>query len=270
MPLYGLATFEDSPAAAVYQTAVIKRIPSGIPGTRVTLEEMDRLVDDAKKSAEVSELTEYALSRFGGRPHDERSQVEAIRRALRAGLFYVHDPRGIETLRDGRRIAAKMLAYFRHQGPRPLADCDDFTIIGRAMLEFIGIQSKSRAVGTMVPGSYNHVFPMARLQSGQWVGLEATTRNFPAPGFTPKSTMLPAMDSPNLGASSSDWVSKITDPLQKAAVEIVPKTMEMTFRPVVVQLAEEVSYLRWVFMAIAAAAGAGAWYLLRKSSRRAA
>lgn len=265
MPLYGLATFEDTPPGASYLTAVIKRIPSGIAGTRVTLEEMDQLVESAKKSAEVAELTEYVLSKFGGRQHDERSQVEAIRRGLRAGLFYVHDPRGTETLRDGRSVAAKMLAYFRGNGPRPLADCDDYTIIGRAQLEFIGIPSKARAVGTMVQGAYNHVFPMARLKNGLWIGLEATMVRYPREGFTPNSTTTPAMDVPNIGAASP--FSKITDPLQKAALEIVPATMERTFRPVVNQMAEEISYLRWVFLGLAAVAGAGAFYIIRRSRR---
>ena len=268
MPLYGLATFEDSIPGTAYLQAVVKNIPGGIPGTRVTLEEMHRLVDEAKKSAEVSELTEYVLSKFGGRPHNERSQVEAIRRGLRSGLFYVHDPRGIETLRDGRIIARKMLAYFRGQGPRPLADCDDFTIIGRAQLEFIGIESKSRAVGTMMPGSYNHVFPMARMKAGNWVALEATMRHFPQEGFTPQSTTVPALDVPNLGQEPG-WVSKIMDPLQKRALELVPATMERTFRPAVVQLTAELSYLRWVFIGLAALAGAGAFYLIRKSRRAA-
>ena len=267
MPLYGLATFEDSSPATSYQSATLKNIPSGVPGTRVTLDEMDRLVEAAKKSSEVAELTEYVLSRFGGRPHDERSQVESIRRGLRAGLFYVHDPRGTETLRDGRALAAKMLAYFRGNGPRPLSDCDDFTIVGRAQLEFIGIPSKARAVGTMIQGAYNHVYPMARLSNGLWIGLEATMRRFPQEGYTPRSTTMPALDVPNLGASS--WASKLTDPLQKAALEIVPATMERTFRPVVTQLAEEVSYMRWVFLALAALAGAGAFYVIRRSRRAA-
>ncbi|MGI0149785.1 MAG: hypothetical protein ACREDF_09685 [Thermoplasmata archaeon] len=261
MPLYGLATFEHSSA---YTAAIVTTIPSGVSGTRATLEEMDRLVEQAKRSAEVSELTEYVLSRFGGRQHDERSQVEAIRRGLRAGLFYVHDPRGLETLRDGRVLAAKMLAWLRGQGPRPLADCDDYTIVGRAMLEFIGIRSKSRAVGTISHGSYNHVYPMARLRNGIWIGLEATTRRFPREGFAPVSTTAPALDVPALGAERSSWETRLLDPVQRAASEVLEKTT----RPVMEQLRSEVSYLKWVFIGLAAAAGAGAIYLLRRSSRR--
>ena len=56
------------------------------------------------------------MSRFGTRPYDELSQIRAIHRALVAGLFYIPDPRGLETLRDGRKLATKMLRYFNRQG----------------------------------------------------------------------------------------------------------------------------------------------------------
>ena len=197
MPLADAATFEGLEVVARYDVATVKRIPSGVAGTRVTAEEVDRLVKQGVRSPQVAELAEYILSRFGARPYDELSQIRAIHRAMVAGIFYVADPLGLETLRDGRKLAEKMLRFFHGQGPRPLADCDDYTIVGRELLEFIGILSKSRVIGTKRVGFYNHIYPMGRLKSGRWVGIEATIPGA-APFFAPKSTKVRAMDVPNI------------------------------------------------------------------------
>lgn len=289
MPIYGAATlagdgaFLGNPAvpagAPFYDRVVIRRIPPGIAGTRATLEEIERQVQLGKRSPEVAELAEEVLARFGARPHDERSQIEAVRRGLRVGLFYVRDPRGVETLRDARKLAAKMLAHFRAGGRRPLADCDDFTIVGRALLEHIGYATKSRGVGTMAPGRYNHVYPMVRLSSGRWIGVEATTRRFPRPAWAPPSTTAPPMDVPALGQApaappSKPWYAAVTEPMQQAAIDVLratmPETMERTMKPAVEQLRGELKFLKYVLLAVAAAGAAAAYFFVVRAHRRAA
>jgi len=249
MPLYDVATFEDLGDSARYDVAIVKTIPSGVAGTRVTAEEVDRLVKKSILSPEVAELAEYIMSRFGGRPYDELSQIRAIHRALVAGLFYIPDPRGYETLRDGRKLAAKMLRYFHGQGPRPLADCDDYTIIGRGLLEFIGFLSKARVIGSKRIGVYNHIYPMARLKSGRWVGIEATIPGA-QPFFAPRSTTVRAMDVPNISGLGAG------DRLPPG----IPRSPQATVK----QLKGEISFLKWI---VYGAIGVGA-LLTYKSLRR--
>lgn len=185
------------PAAVRYDRTILVKIPPGVPGTRATLFWMDRLVRKGIGDPAVAELAEFFQTRFGGRPHDERSQIEAIRRGLMAGMFFIKDARRRETLRDPRKLVRKMIAFFRGEGPRPLGDCDDFTIAGRTLAEFIGLLTKSRAIGSIKPGYYNHVYAMVKLSRGGWVPLDPTLKKG-RPFYAPKSTVIAPLDGPNL------------------------------------------------------------------------
>ena len=231
MPLYDAATFEDLGDSARYDVAIVRTIPSGVAGTRITAQEVDRLARQGVRSPQVAELAEYIMSRFGGRPYDELSQIRAIHRAMVAGLFYIPDPRGLETLRDGRKLAAKMLRYFHGQGPRPLADCDDYAIVGRELLEFIGFLSKSRVIGSKRPGVYNHIFPMARLKGGRWVGIEATIPGA-RPFFAPRSTTVRPMDVPAISGLG--------------AGEVLPPGIPRSRPATVHDIKREIGFLRWI------------------------
>jgi len=226
---------------------------------------MSRFVELGKRSTEISELVEELLSRYGARPYDEFSQVEAIRRGLRDGIMYTRDPRGIETLRDPRILARKILRYFRGQGPQPIGDCDDYTILFRSLLEFLGFETVSRSIGTVARNAYNHVFPMVRLSSGRWIGVEATTREYRPAGFTPRSTTISPLDmaglaqepqapeEPGFRAPVKSWIQSTLRPLATEQV-----------RPVSEAAVQEIKFGRWAFFGIAAAGFSGAFYFLSR------
>ena len=265
MPLAHCRTF-DRPLGAVYTRARRFTIPSGVAGTRATLLHIEREVQKGKRSPEVAELAEYILARFGARQHDQRSQITAIHRGMKAGLFYVFDPKGIETLRDGRILARKMLQHFRGEGPRPLADCDDYTIVGRELAEFIGMDSKSRAVGTKKPGRYNHVYPMVKPRRGPWIGMEATVPGA-RPPWVPVSRTIRPMDIPGRGAEGLGQGSFIETAAANVLRQVLPETLERTMAPVVAQLKEELKFLRYLLIALAALAAAGAYFLIWRAPR---
>lgn len=277
MPFGSVATFEECPcpspqekadayargydsigdSSSHYDRSIVVRIRSGVEGTRDTLQLMDRLIEEGKKSPAVAELSEEILSRHGGQPHNDVSQVKAVWRALAKDFFYVNDPRRLEGLRHPDKLARKMLDFIRGQGPKPIGDCDDYTILGRSLLEFLGYETKSRAVGTMTAGRYNHVYPMVRMKNGRWVGLEATIRK-PRFGFWPASSTVAPMDSPNIGQM------KILDPFKQASIEVLKESAPTILAPAVNQLTYELKFLRWAILAITFAGLGVGWHFFKR------
>jgi len=129
----------------------------------------------------------------------------------------------------------------------------------------LGYETKSRAVGTRKAGMYNHVYPMARLKDGSWVGLEATVPGARA-FWAPPSTKTPPLDYPNV-----QGLNGLDGPIETAAAGVLRQVLPQTLAPAVEQLKTELKFLRYAIFGLAAAGFGAAWYFIQKSrTRRAA
>lgn len=137
----------------------LKRIPDGIPGIIVTLREMARLTNTAKKSPQVRELA-LSLTRDLP-PKNWTAEVRALHGFVRDRIRYVQDINGVET------VAIPEVTLRLGQG-----DCDDKSVLLASLLESIGHPARFVAVGFR-PGELEHVYVDTKIRD-QWIPLETT------------------------------------------------------------------------------------------------
>ncbi len=145
-------------------------LPSGIAGTRATLDLMRQLVRRYKKSISIRQLAFAIIDRVRGRKNF-RAQVQAVHAYVQNNIAFVKDVAGVETL----ATPVKTLEFRK-------GDCDDQAVLLASLLESIGHPTRFVAIKTKPFGPYVHVFTETRLGT-VWVPLE-TTEQWP-PGMGP-------------------------------------------------------------------------------------
>lgn len=139
--------------------ATLKGIPGGNTGIRVTLREMVKVVNDAKKNINNREL---ALSIVENLPPKCWScEAKAIQQYIHNTIRYVRDIDGIETI----ATPEKTLQY--GQG-----DCDDMVVLAATLLQVIGHPVRFIAVG-FNNKPVSHVL-IETLIGNKWLPMELT------------------------------------------------------------------------------------------------
>jgi transglutaminase-like putative cysteine protease len=149
-------------------TSQLGFLPSGIEGTRQTLDLMVRITNDAKTRLEVRNRA-LSLTRWLP-PKAWRAQVDQLFKFVRDQIRYTRDIRGVETLTH----PVQTLAI--GQG-----DCDDKSMLLAALLESIGHPTRFIAVG-LQPNSFQHVL-VETVIGDDWVALETTKGDVPMGWF---------------------------------------------------------------------------------------
>lgn len=99
--------------------------------------------------------------------------------------------------------------------PRPMGDCDDFSMLCASMLSVYGIPARLVIIAAdpEVPDQYSHVYTQAQLENGEWITLDCSHGPYPgweAPRAFRKSTwpiLCPAPASTGLhGLNAGDSV----------------------------------------------------------------
>lgn len=140
-------------------------------------------VKDSQENAEYAyEVRDLALSilRNSGYndgmdlSHDQK--IAAIYSWFLENVSYVNDPYFNELIHR-----ADTLVHQYNEKGYIAGDCDDFTILACALLLSVGVPCRARMIKTRSPvsGHYNwaHIYPMAMLENGQWVALDATEKD---------------------------------------------------------------------------------------------
>jgi transglutaminase-like putative cysteine protease len=136
----------------------------GEQGTRKTLAEMSRLVDEGSRDMVVREAVVRAIQSHGVKSHDRFGQATAWFNAVKNGVTFVNDPVRTEWLQSPR-VTLNLRA----------GDCDDRAVLLAAGLAAIGITSQFKVVGLnrRFPDDFSHVYVEAVI-NGRLVPMDPT------------------------------------------------------------------------------------------------
>jgi len=154
---------------------VITRIPTGYPGTAITVRHMAALIRAGAKDFHVRQEAIGILVQRGVRPKDYLGEIKALFEWVQREVRYTKDPFRVEVLHSPRRMLELRAG-----------DCDDMAILLGAMLEAVGHPVRLVLTGPdpLRPLLFSHVYLEAN-HRGSWIPLDAT---MPHPmGWAPRA-----------------------------------------------------------------------------------
>lgn len=115
------------------------------------VEYLRQLIEDGLRDEYVRRKAVEITNRAGVAGHDELGEIRAIVKWVQNNLTYRKDPIDVEYFQTARRLIKDA------ETGRSAADCDDFVIVGAAMLGAIGYQTGALIVDSNNDGVFNHV-----------------------------------------------------------------------------------------------------------------
>lgn len=149
----------------------LTRIPTGIAGTRKTLEAMERLVRQGIRDPEVVLYAQQAVR--GAPEYGQRAELDAILDDVRRTMRYTLDPVGVETVKSPSFI----LREIRDRG-RAVMDCDDASVWTAALVRSVGMNTRWKVIQDD-PTEFTHVFLEAEAD-GRWIPVDPIARTMRA------------------------------------------------------------------------------------------
>lgn len=136
-------------------------IPDGTAGTYATVREIVKLIRAGTLNERVRLAAIEAIRRCPWK--NKLCEVGAIFDWLRANIRFTYDPEGAELLQD-------VDAILLHRS----ADCDDFVILGGAMLRSVGIPVRLVIIASdpSAPDLFSHIYLQAEVAPGRWIGFD--------------------------------------------------------------------------------------------------
>jgi predicted transglutaminase-like cysteine proteinase len=159
-----------------------KEIPDGVAGTYATVREIVGLIQSGTRNERVRLAAIEAIRNCPWK--NRKCEAEAIFAWLRRNIRFTYDPEGAELLQD-------VDAIMMHRA----ADCDDFVILGGAMLRSVGIPARIVIIASdpSAPSAFSHIYLHAELRPGDWVGFDPTVTDsrlgWEPPRFTRKEVI---------------------------------------------------------------------------------
>jgi transglutaminase-like putative cysteine protease len=132
---------------------------------KVTLREMARLIREGSKNWEVRSAATQLIRDV--RERDEWGEVSAIFDFIQSFARYTLDPDETELLHS----ADISLRLIREQDFAAL-DCDDYTILGLALLKSIGYPVGLKVISLNADREFEHVYGLVLLKTG-WIPFDA-------------------------------------------------------------------------------------------------
>lgn len=140
-------------------------------------------VKDSQDNAEYAyEVRDLALSILrnsginGGMDLTNDEKIAAIYNWFLHNVSYVNDPYFNELI---HRVDT-LIQQYETKG-YIAGDCDDFTILACALLLSVGVPCRARMIKTFHPATgqmnWAHIYPMGRLENGEWVAMDATEKD---------------------------------------------------------------------------------------------
>lgn len=148
-----------------------------------TFKRISWAVKDSQENAEYTyEVRDLALSILrnsginGGMDLSNDEKIAAIYDWMLRNVSYVNDPYFNELI---HRVDA-LIQELERKG-YIAGDCDDFTILACSLLLSVGVPCRARMIKTRHPvtqqWNWAHIYPMAMLDNGQWIALDATEKD---------------------------------------------------------------------------------------------
>lgn len=142
----------------------LQESPTGFPGTRITVRNIQALIHQGLKDFYVRQKAIDILLARGVRPKDYLGEIKALFEWVQQNIRYTKDPFRVELLHTARRMLELRAG-----------DCDDMTILLGSMLESIGHPIRIVIVGPNParPKFFSHIY-LEVYHKGRWIALDAT------------------------------------------------------------------------------------------------
>lgn len=134
-------------------------LPSGIPGTRLTLEIMRRFVLAYRTDPRIIELARSIIATIPGKQYAR--EAEALRAWVAENIRYTQDVTDVETLQS------PVVTLDIRQG-----DCDDQAVLLAALLNATGHEARFLAA-SFEPDDFSHVIVETKIGE-RWMPAETT------------------------------------------------------------------------------------------------
>ena len=151
------------------------------------------LIEDGMRDEQVRIKAVQIIKEAGVKGHDEIGEIKAITRWVQTKAHYVKDPFGIEFFFTARR-QIRDIEKGNHSG-----DCDDFVILGGALLGSLGYPVGALIVDSNNDGIFNHVMLVTKTFSptkefgNSWIPIELIYPQFKLGESVPISRVYPLM-----------------------------------------------------------------------------
>ena len=151
------------------------------------------LIEDGMRDEVVRQKAVQILNNAGVRGHDELGEIRAITRWVQTNMIYRKDGYGVEFFHTARRLIRDI------EEGKSAGDCDDFVILGGALLGAIGYPVGALIVDSNNDGIMNHVmlvtktFSPTREFGDSWIPIELIYPQFKIGESVPISQVYPLM-----------------------------------------------------------------------------
>lgn len=151
------------------------------------------LIEDGMRDDFVRQKAVQIIKQAGVAGHNELGEIRAITKWVQRNAHYVKDPHGVEFFFTARR-QIKDIASGKHSG-----DCDDFVILGGALLGSVGYPVGALIVDSNNDGIFNHVMLVTKTFSptkefgNRWIPIELIYPQFQIGESVPISRIYPLM-----------------------------------------------------------------------------
>lgn len=159
------------------------------------------LIEDGLRDEFVRTKAIDIVDSAGVRGHDELGEIRAVQKWIHRNAVYRKDPFGVEFFFTARR-QIKDIEAGRHNG-----DCDDFVILGGALLGSLGYPVGALIVDSSGDGVFNHVMLVTKTFSptkefgGNWIPIELIYPEFRLGQSVKVSKVYPLMANANTARS---------------------------------------------------------------------
>lgn len=155
------------------------------------------MIEDGLRDELVRNKAIEIVDNAGIKGHDELGEIRAIQKWIHRNAVYRKDPFGVEFFFTARRQIRDIEAG-RHSG-----DCDDFVILGGALLGSLGYPVGALIVDSSGDGVFNHVMLVTKPFSSNtrfgknWIPVELIYPEFRLGQSVPVSKVYPLMANAN-------------------------------------------------------------------------
>ena len=151
------------------------------------------MVEDGMRDQVVRQKAISIVNAANVRGHDELGEIRAITKWVQTHMVYRKEPIGVEYFHTARRLLKDI------DNGSSAGDCDDFVILGGALLGSLGYPVGALIVDSSGDGVFNHVmlvtktFSETREFKNNWIPVELIYPEFELGQSVPISRVYPLM-----------------------------------------------------------------------------
>lgn len=144
-------------------------IGSGDTAIYNTVAKMKDIIHQSARNPYVREWAGRILS--GIEVNNKYQEAEVIYNFVRDRVRYTKDPLGYEYIQTPIVLLESIGQYVSRKGERPIADCDDMTVLSLSLLKSVGFHVAIKVVSFTPNKKFGHVYGLVQI-GHDWVPID--------------------------------------------------------------------------------------------------